>query len=157
MVSDAVGTVISAQRSECQRGEKFKQARKSNYDPLKGSQMMSPRLTTIHHSTTDMQQHHTKDIIPSSTDAGPLHPKWHEACTGTPGLSFCMIRASRQPANGTRPTHFGTQGKSGPCTKRANWTSDHCHGHCGQKERRDVKEKKEREERKRRKRREEES
>ena len=30
--------------SECQRGEKFRQARRSNHDPLVGSQMVSPRL-----------------------------------------------------------------------------------------------------------------
>ena len=51
--------VISTPSSECQSGEKFKQARRSNHDLLKGSQMMSPRLTTILLSTTDMHQHHT--------------------------------------------------------------------------------------------------
>ena len=75
-------------------------------------------------ATTQQQQqahtipHHTKHIILSSTDTGPLHSKWHEACTGIPRLSFCMMRAIRQSANGPRPTQSGTQGKSGPCVQR---------------------------------------
>ena len=52
--------------------------------------MVSWRVTTIHHSTTDMQQHHTtrdrhnKHIVSSSTDTNPLHSKWDEACTRIP-------------------------------------------------------------------------
>ena len=91
--------MISAQCSECQRGENFKRARrngKSNHDPLKGGQMVSPHPTTIHHSETDMQQstttttphHHTKHIIPFSTDTSRLHSKWQEACTGMPRHFF---------------------------------------------------------------------
>ena len=111
---------------------------RSNYDLVKGSQMMSPRLTTVDHSTTNMQQHktsdrhhnststthrtaphHTKHIILYSTAAGPIHSKWHEACTGIPGqmcLAWCeRVRPTR---NGPRPTHSGTHGKSGLCVQR---------------------------------------
>ena len=38
------------------------------------------------HSTDT--SHHTKHILLSSTDTGPLHSKWHEACTGTLGQFF---------------------------------------------------------------------
>ena len=60
MASSGVDTMRFLRNApNSQRVEKFKQARMSNHDPLKGSQMMSPRMTTIHHSTTDMQEHHT--------------------------------------------------------------------------------------------------
>ena len=42
---------------------------------------------TLHHIATHKQHRHstprhTKHILLSSTDTGPLHSKWHEACTG---------------------------------------------------------------------------
>ena len=114
MVANAF-CVISAQCSERQRGEKFKQARtngRRKSDPVKGGQMMSPRLTTIHHTTpstfvfpAQIQAH----LIPKRTcspnkEWATAHALWHS------GQVWAM------------------------CAQRANWTSDHCHRHWDEKE-----------------------
>ena len=113
MVANAF-CVISAQCSERKRGEKFKQARtngRSNRDPLKGGQMMSPRLTTFHHTTP------STFVFPAQIQAH-LIPK----------------RTCSPNKSGPRPTHSCTQGKSGPCVHREPTGRDHCHRHWDEKE-----------------------
>ena len=98
---------------------------------------------TPHHTTTATATaiaiatatHHTSfehfSISISGTDTGPLHSKWHEACTGIPRNVSCMMRtfsADKERATVNALWHSGQV--RAVCTERANWTSDHCHCHC---------------------------
>ena len=70
--------------------------------------------TNTHKNTQHSPPHHTKHIFLSSTDTGPLHSKWYEACTGTLGhlfLAWCeQVRPTR---NGPWPPHSGPQARQG--------------------------------------------
>ena len=70
--------------------------------------------TNTHKNTQHSPPHHTKHIFLSSTDTGPLHYKWYEACTGTLGhlfLAWCeQVRPTR---NGPWPPHSGPQARQG--------------------------------------------
>ena len=146
--------MILTPSSERQRGEIFKQARRRNQDPLKGSHMMSPLLTknpppnnryvtTPHNqrqtTTTQHNNNYTAhDTTPhqvhypvSSAETGPLHSKWHETCTGTARQNVSCMTPTCSPnkewTTAQALRHSG-QVRAG-CTERANWTSDHCHRH----------------------------
>ena len=112
--------MISTRSSECQPAQTNG---KNHSDPLRGSQMMSPRLTTIHHSTTDMQ-HPTKPATSTTTTTHhntpstlflPTHFIPSGATLVQEYLDKCFLRDAR---NGPQPTHSGTHGKSGPCVQR---------------------------------------
>ena len=75
--------------------------------------------TNTHENTQHSPPHHTKHILLSSTDAGPLCSKWHEACTGTSGQLFlASCEYVRPTRTGPWPTHSGDQGMSEPCVQR---------------------------------------
>ena len=55
----------------------------------------------------------------SSTDTGPLHSKWHEACTVMPRQFFlALCKHVRQTGNEPEYMHSGPQSNSEPCVHR---------------------------------------
>ena len=74
---------------------------------------------TLHHIATRTNTHstdtphHTMHILLSSTDTGPRHSKWHEACTGISGQLFlAWCDHVRPTGNEPKYMHSGPQGKS---------------------------------------------
>ena len=93
-----------------------------------------PHTTTYYHllpHTTTTKHHQTPpNTTPiSSTDTGPLHSKWHEACTGnTKTVVSCMMRTCQTDKEWVTALALWSLGQVRAVrTQRADWTSDHCH------------------------------
>ena len=77
-------------------------------------------------NTTNTQPNTT---LISSTGTGPLHSKWHEACTVIPGQLFlCMTRTLSPNRKWTEsPRTLTLRQVRALLTERADWKSDHCY------------------------------
>ena len=80
---------------------------------------------------------HTNTSPISSTDAGPLHSKWHEACTvNTKTVVTCMMRTCQTDREWDTALALWPLGQVRAVrTERADWTSDHCHCYLERRER----------------------
>ena len=95
----------------------------------------TPTLTqpTYQHIPTHTNTYYHNQTPPnttpiSSTDTGPLHSKWHEACTGnTRTVISCMMRTCQTDKEWATALALWTSGQVRAVrTQRADWTSDHC-------------------------------
>ena len=78
------------------------------------------------HTRTFVTQSNT--ILISSTDTGPLHSKWHEACTViSRTVVSCMMNTFAKQGMDRSPRTLTFRQVRALCTKRADWRSDHCH------------------------------
>ena len=137
--------VILTLSSECQRGEKFKQAQtndRSNRDPLQGGQLMSPRLVSksrySRHRIDDnppdknrqatpqrrQQPHHTLQTDTdtaniTSTPQAHLHLQHRHISTSFKWHALYKgILGQLYRASFSPITHSGTEGKSELCVQR---------------------------------------